>query len=362
MVSKMIRETVGPTAQPPAKFSNKKFVFHIAIFSVLLSSVVFVQTKSQGSSLLSHEELKNLAREINVAENRVSNIKLESEAWEEHGPSASGPWERTPVYWSSTAWYSGDWSRRRWNPEESTFESYVKGKARVDVHREVLEWQDGPAPYAESSYCAGFDGKHGRAVIHNIGHDGKMRPVRTGEITSDPPRILTSGMCGKFTGIGSSLQFFEGEIYSFSKLFQLGGTANSSVAAEPIFTHEEFRGADCIKIGTKSVTYWIDPFHGFALRGSRSIASGTEGPEELVRLMEVNKLEELASGVWWPTEVFVVSRPTVPGKPWRRFVWRASRVVANDSAFDEIVFTTPLPEGYLINDKVTNMKYKVGEK
>ena len=45
---------------------------------------------------------------------------------------------------------------------------------------------------------------------------------------------------------------------------------------------------------------------------------------------------------------------------YNRIVYRASNVVANDPNFDESIFTVPFPEGYLIDDKVTGKKYRIG--
>ena len=57
-----------------------------------------------------------------------------------------------------------------------------------------------------------------------------------------------------------------------------------------------------------------------------------------------------------------MSCPRETDKPWKRIVYRASNVVANDPNFDENIFTVPFPEGYLIDDKVNGVKYRVGEK
>lgn len=53
--------------------------------------------------------------------------------------------------------------------------------------------------------------------------------------------------------------------------------------------------------------------------------------------------------------------PYETGKPWKRIVYRASKVVANDPNFDESVFTVPFPEGYKVEDKIEGRTYTVGE-
>jgi hypothetical protein len=109
------------------------------------------------------------------------------------------------------------------------------------------------------------------------------------------------------------------------------------------------------------VSYWLDPAHGFALRGKKSIAKYEDGHEEIAHFVKVTKLKETAPGIWWPMEVVSVSRPYEDGKPWRRYVYRASNVVANDPNFDESIFTVPFPDGYSIDDQVTGRKYVVGQ-
>lgn len=338
--------------------SNTKLLLRLAIFFILLSIPAVIQAE-EPKSALSPQELKELAVIIQAVEKGLSNIKIESEAWEEHSTSASGPWQRTPIYWSSTAWFSGDWSSRRWNADQHTFETHIQGKARVDVHKRVLEWQEGLAPYGESSYSVGFDGRYGRMARHTVGHSGKTRPVKEGKLLSEAPRSLE---IIAFTGTRFSLQFCESEIYKFSKMFELASDPNSKVAEEIKFAREEFEGTECIKISSKfgNLRYWLDPSRGFALRGKKSIDIFEDGHEELVEFKKVSKLKEVAPGIWWPMEASIVSRPAT-GKPWRRFVYRASNVVANDPNFDESIFTVPFPDGYLIDDKVAGKKYRVRE-
>jgi hypothetical protein len=341
-----------------------KSVLLLVVFFLLLIIPIDVQAKEQGS-VVATKELKELAEKIKAAENGLSNIKIESDAWVETKTSLSDPcepWQRTPIYWSSTAWFTGNWSCQRWSEQSRMFERHIEGKARVDVHDEVLEAQESVFPYGELSYSVGFDGQYGRTIYKTGGRPGKTYPHKEGKLLPYAPESLAIGPAG-FTGIGFSLQFFESEIYKFSKLFELASDPNSKIAAELKFTREEFEGIECIKISSKfgSLMYWLDPSHGFALRGKKFIDIYEDGHEELVELVKVTKLKEVSHGVWWPVEVSHVSRPYEHGKPWRRFVYCASNVVANDPNFDESIFTVPFPDGYLIDDQVAGIKYRVGE-
>ena len=330
----------------------------VALFLLLIIPIE-VQAKGQGS-LVTTKELKELAEKIKVAENGISNIMIDSDMWEEHGTSATGPWRQTPISWSSTAWFTGNWSCRRWNEQQKMFERHIEGKARIDVHNEVLEAQQSAFPYGEASYSVGFDGQYGRIIHKTNGQPGKAHLSKEGELLGDAPTSLEAT---GFTGIGFSLQFFKSEIYKFSKLFELASDPNSEAARELKFTREEFEGIKCIKMSSKfdNLMYWLDPSHGFALRGKKSTTTFEDGHEELVELIKVTQLKEVAAGIWWPVEVSCVSTPYEHGRPWRRLVYRASNVVANNPNFDESIFMVPFPDGYLIDDQVAGRKYKAGE-
>ena len=316
----------------PCLFRN--LIFNLAVFSALLG-LSSVSGGENSKSILSVQELKYLASLIEAAEKKPRNIKIESESWMETKSDFSDPchpWQRTPIYCSLTAWVDG-------GPE---------GKERVDVHKEVNKWINGPAPYGEESYSMSFDGQNGRYI-----------QAQKGEIVPGRPNRLGNG--GYDSGIHWSLPFFDGEIYRFSKIFELASDPNSEAASELEFTVEEFEGAECIKIRSRlyDVTYWLDPSHGFALRGRKSIARYQDGHEELVELVKVTKLKEVATGIWWPTEIISISRPYATGEPWRRFVYRTSSIIVNNPNFDNNIFTPAFPKGYKVDDKVTGKKYVV---
>ena len=324
---------------------RRKLILNLAVFSTLLS-LSSVLGGENSKSVLSVQELKELAPKIKAAEKKPRNIKIESESWVETKADfydTCEPWQRTPIYKSSTDWVDGG----------------SEGKERVDVHRDVTEWRNGPAPYGEESYSMSFDGQHGRYIHLAGGPFGQTQPATKGEILPERPNRLGHG--GYDTGTYWSLPFFDGEIYKFSKMFELAIDPNSEAASELEFTLEEFEGAECIKIRSRlyGVTYWLDPSHGFALRGKKSTAKYQDGHEELVKLVKVTKLKEVAPGIWWPMEIFSVSRPNAIGEPWRLFVYHASNVVANDPNFNDSIFTPAFPKGYRVDDKVAGKTYVV---
>lgn len=331
-------------------FSCKKSMLYVVIFFILFITSIIVQAE-KSKLILSVEDVNALIPEIESAERRLLNIKVEAEAWIEEKPSLSAPWKRTPVYASCTAWLDGR----------------PRSKARVDVHKQVLKWVDGAAPYGEESYSVSFDGQYGRVVDHTFSHSGKTHLSKRGELLSDFPRGLRSTWFSAYTGAQFSFQFFfNDEGYTFSQFFR-AAVSPEALKAKPFeVAREEFQGVECIRFGTGKqawgcISYWLDPSRGFSLLGHDNISIHNDGTEKVISRIRVIKLKEVASGIWWPVEAYVESDPLKAGEPYTRTVYRASNVVANDPNLNESIFTVPFPDGYLIDDKVTGKKYRVGE-
>lgn len=336
-----------------------RFILQTIFLLCLLNTSDFLHAEEQPKSVISVEELKELAAAVDVAERSLfSNLRLESETWLETKTSLSDPneiWKRTPIYVSSTSWLEGR----------------SKGKARVDVHKQITEWRNGAAPHAEESYSIGFDGSYGRIVHYTTGPIGKAFPFREAEIVPDYPEQLRTSFLRSCTGAAFSLQFFFDDDEdgpkrrTFSRFFQAATSPAALKANAFEFSFEEFHGVECIKFGTGkqkwgSETWWFDPSRGFALLGYQHV-NVVNSSERLIAFMKVDKLKKVMPGVWWPVEASILSDPNKTGEPYTRTVYRASKVFSNDPNFDKSIFTVPLPEGYLVDDKVKGIKYKVGQ-
>lgn len=328
------------------------------VYSAFLIILNVVEAE-QPKSTFSVEELKNLASTIEAAEKRLHNIKIESKAWVETKADLSDPcepWQRTPIYISSTAWFTGNWSYQRWNSQLRMFESHVEGKARVDFHKEVLEWENGAAPYLERNYSASFDGQYGRYINNWNSHSGKVFHINKWRVLGNAPHQLRSEWYRKMVGIKASLNFhFSSEEQALSRLFQYVADPNSALKNTELgVTCQKLRGVECINISLKGKrfreSYWLDPNRDFALLKHESIREDIDGNEVLVNSVDVRKLDEVAKNIWWPTEAYFVHCPRETDKPWKRIVYRASNVVANDPNFADSIFTVPIPEGYLVDE------------
>jgi len=332
-----------------------KPALQIAVFCILLGTLAIVEAQ-ESKSVLSVEDVNALIPVVEAAEKaHFLNLKVESEWWVETKVDLSDPcesWQRTPIYVSCTAWFGGG----------------SEGKVRIDVHKQVLRWQEGAAPYIEESYSVGFDGKHGRVVRNSTTHSGRTHRTKEGKLLPDAPELLRDNFLGSCTGAYFTFSSFfnNDDDRSFSKLFRASTTPAALEAKAFEVALEEFQGVECIKFGSgeqlwRHETYWFDPSRGFALLGCEKVST-RNGRDRLSLRIEVNELKEVADGVWWPMQVTSVRAPFEPNEPYKRFVYRASNVVANDPNFDEKIFTVPFPDGYLIDDKVRDIKYKVGEK
>jgi len=364
MFNRVIASDKRPDVMSNRCSSYMSPLLYVVMWLILVGGS-FTAHGEQSESVLSPEQLKELAAKIDAAEKRLHNIKIGSEVWVETKANLSDPcepWQLTPVYVSSTAW----------------FEGRPGVKARVDVHKEVLRTLQSKYPYSQKSYSMGFDGQCGRIVYHTMGQLGKTFPHREGRIFPECPNSLKWGWYGRFTGIDFTLNFFfEGKDYTFSDLFRWADDPNTTVPSCFKFTREVFQGVPCIKIGTKGTKWfhkiwWLDPSRGFALLGHKYVARLADGTERIRRFIKVSKLKEVAPGFWWPMEAYILSAPTESGptyerfvygasKLYERFVYRASNVVINDPNFDENIFTVPFPVGYLIDDQVAGRKYVVGQ-
>jgi hypothetical protein len=338
------------------------------IYVVFLAFVFLVNdiTAEETRPELSVEEVKTVAQSMRAVEDALLNVRIESNAWVEEGPSSSGPWQRTPVSWSTTAYYG----------------KISSNQARIDFHKDVVRWENGAAPYLQRSYSVSFDGVQGRRKEISSSYSGKSFDRHRGRILPEEPIHLRAS--NEITGIEASLFFYYRNMPApFPKRFSVSfeGAADPNyflsvlAAADPKYLNrkplkskvviEELAGIQCIKGACMGDSFrqewWFDPNRGFALLRFDDLRKDKAGNEQIKSSINVTKLEKVAENIWWPMEAYFVNCPRETDKAWKRIVYRASKVVANDPKFDESIFTVPFPDGYLIDDKVRGIKYRVGQ-
>jgi hypothetical protein len=317
------------------------FFITVLVMMVWVSRPVFGETEKEISS----QEVEAIIPQIEAAEKGLHNIKVDAESWVEERALPSDPWQRTPTYFSCTAWMDGQF----------------KGKVRMDVHKEVLKWRDGAAPYAGRSYTVGFDGTNTKFVERTAGPSDKQFPKKEGQVSPGMRGFMGSCIGWRFT-----TNFFSNEneaATSFSQFFRLAISPEAIAAKAFEFVYEEKDDVLCLKFSPKPAewsrqSWWFDPNRGFALM-AYLYANKIDGVEHVISDIRVNKLQEIAPGVWWPIEATEESGPREPNGPYKKIVYRALKVIANDPNFNENIFTLTFPKGYRVDDKVTGKKYIV---
>lgn len=347
------------------KKENQKWQLFLIVSLFIIGWISLYPVFSQTIGELSPQDVNAIIPEIETAEKSIHNLKVDAESWLEERASLSNPWQRTPIYFSCTALIDG-------NP---------KNKIRVDVHKKKSKWIDGAAPYLENSYSVSFDGANTKSIENTTSHSGKTWPENEGQISPGLSQQMKHIITSKCTGWGLTTNSFfndeEESMSSFSQMFRVLISPEALAAKSNVqfdFVYEQKDGVLCLKVGTKpakwgGMAWWFDPNRGFALMAYLHTNKGTDGIEHIVSDIRVNKLKEVAKGVWWPMEATMETEirdpmlcdPNGPYKiaPYQRTVYRALDVVVNDSKFDETIFEITFPEGYRIDDKVAGKTYVV---
>jgi len=281
---------------------------------------------------------------METTEKALSNLKVESELWIEQKKTIEDNWKRTPMYCSSTAWFDGR----------------IMDKIRIDVHKQVLEWREGAAPYGEDSYSLSFNGSEGREIHHKTGPYNKTFVIKEGKRIPETPSQLNTGWPITFTGAYFSFHFrFRNNkrFSSFSELFRASFSGNPEAHKYSKITFEEYQGVPCIKIGSGNqkwgwLAYWLDPYRGFAPLGYEKAIMQTDGRLEITESFRLKQLEEVAPNIWYPKEAWGERSPLAPSMPYTRYIYKANKVVANDPNLDDSIFTIELPDDYRIDDQV----------
>ncbi len=338
------------------------WVLFLFIWQLFLSQITTRATESE----LSREDLQAIAKSMRAVEDALQNVRIESESWVEHGSSSSGPWQRTPVSSSKTAFF-GPISCNR---------------ARINVHKSVMPWKNGKAPYHEQSYSVSFDGTEGRRKSISSHYNDKTFEVNRGSVLPKaPPRI---GALRFATGIKATLFFHYRDLPEplprrFSTGFEAMVDVNSFT--ETLADHDpnyaditpldykvvfdKLEGVRSLKVVVwdERVTnkLWFDPDRGFALLRVDELREGQDGNGDIISSIKVTELEKVSENIWWPMEAYFIRRTPEKEQPWRRIVYRASDVEVNDPHLDDSIFTISFPEGTRVHDELADKTYVVGD-
>lgn len=352
---------------------NLKNIKMVSLYFVFFTFLCLLNKTIAGEEVpkLLAKELKTVGQIIKTLEDSLVNIRIDSDSYVEQGLSSTGPWEQTPVCFSSTAY----------------LKNISSDQIRIDFHSNIVPWENGAASYLEQSYSVSFDGVKGMRKDISSSYGGKSFDRNIGYISQDKPVPLRSSWYDKTIGVYASLFFhFRGVPEPFPKRFSTHFEAAADpnyylsllVASDPNYLdvkptvnfkviHQRLGEIECLKatyIGIDDSSreeWWLDSNRGYALLKYTSVGIDQNGNEKVKSLIDVTSLKKVTENIWWPMKAYFVERPREVGKPWKRIVYQASNIVVNAPDFDESIFSLSFPPGCLIDDKVENSQYRIPE-
>jgi len=284
--------------------------------------------------------LQEVIDHLNAAEHTLQNLKIEGFSCAiQTKASAAAEWTDTGQSIRGNAWYNG----------------LSRSKLRINFTSTTLQENGAPV---ESIGQYSWNGSEGRNLTMREGAIGHPADIRTAKIGPDPPYPLTGDGYYQifYGGAGYSLNFYS---VSRSKSVLLSAAlASAPKSALPTLSWDNIFGTDvlCIWFNTPRhfVGWWVDPRHGYALRRMKASWFAKDGTLIAFGDMEVPQIADAGGGIWLATRgTWEESSP----KYFSRLTFEAKRVVANDPAFDEGIFTAPIPPHYLVDDQTTGKHY-----
>jgi len=338
------------------------------ITMIFLSVILFIELSIANSSqTLSVTDVEELITQIEAAENRLNNVRIKAEVWQEQASSPDGPWEQAKSYVQATSWLDGR----------------SKDKGKVNVHSEISRISLADSEdyeHREQSYTASYDGQAGRLLFHKDGKKGQPQPAEHARIMDSVPQIVRGIGTGLVTSRRFTLNYFFVDAYkdapsSFSqwlKMFIQPEAQNlaADFGQEYKFVPETYEGVESVRFTIKAqadeapsveMHFWFDPNRGFALLGHENVRYKEPDNKFVDTRIKVTKLEKVDDGIWWPVEGAIESDRQIREGVYARTVFRALNVVANDPDFDNDIFTIPFPEGTRVHDELADKTYVVGD-
>jgi hypothetical protein len=284
--------------------------------------------------------LQEVIDHLTAAEHTIQNLKIEGFSCAiQTKTSAAAEWTDTGQTIRGNAWYNGS----------------SRSKFRINCTCTDLQ-EKGPLVESISQYS--WNGSESRFLRIREGAIGHPADIGTARIGSDLPQPLSGDGFYQiyYGGAGYSLNFYS---VSRSKSFLLSAAlASAPKTAPPTISWDNAFGTDllCVWFNTTRhfVGWWLDPGHGYALRRLRSSWFAKDGTLVGTQDMEVPQIADAGGGIWLATRgTWEESSP----KYFRRLTFEAKRIIANDPAFDEGIFTAPIPPHYLVDDQITGKRY-----
>jgi hypothetical protein len=317
--------------------------FRSAAGGMLFCLVASTSSLGQANKPASFDDLLNGVKE---SERKLLNLRVDSKCLYLNWDSTRRDWEYNGEC-LLTAWYEGASSIRQ----------------RIDVHKLVSTWPEGPVPFAQRRFSSAYDGRVGQSLNLEEGAADKPHKTLEGEIAAELPFSLRGGSFR--SGWACSLYGWREKVkVVFSQYLEAVHDASKSNGAVQCSVRSiRFNDMDCVSLSiqmalpqgvSQSEDWYLDPSRGYAIL--RYVRQGPFSGEELT----VEKLIEPAPGVFYPVNATHLSKDQ-SGQPKAKAAYEASAVVANDPKFNEGIFTIQWPVGTFVRDKISGTSFTVGQ-
>jgi hypothetical protein len=305
----------------------------LAVLGLIFAVGLLPRVHSQQSD----ELLQQLLRGIEENEQKIANLRVD-------GTCVVEKWDPNSHKWN----YNGEHVITGW------FIGGAGGKARIDYHKEVSRWTDGPAPFSEDSYTVAYNGQDNRTLFTQRGFP--PHPTLLGQLDMERALALRNECA---TG-------WEYSLLGFLEYERQSGERPSAVLARAkpgLLTARMtiFKGTACIALqvlfqGKPVRSWYFDPARGFSLLG----AEDTDMRGRVIQSWSVEKLLEPAAGIFYPGKAEqIISNKS--GEPMERAAYEATSVVVNDPKFSEDVFTIAWPTGTRVKDNIAHKEFIAGD-
>ncbi len=314
-------------------------------FFVVVICALMCVISSQQKANAQETSVGTIINEVFKAEHAIANVHVEGfKLTSQQRPDDNGVWQPSKQTIEGEAWYNG----------------LANSKLRIHATKEVSEWINRPAPWAESQWDITYDGQFGRVIHIADGPVDKTRPNAAGLLLPEIPDQLQGNNTIYQYAIGRAFTLASYKtLASYPPLSEWLGqriakgdridvSSDSVYGAKTLKLSVAMRGTGFFA-GTWIDGFWFDPEHGYALRKVEIGEPQPNNGSRVQMLMEVPEIQEAGPGVWMP---LVASLERRRNAPQLRLEFHALKVTVNDPSFDEAIYTVPFPKGWTISDRV----------
>jgi RNA polymerase sigma factor (sigma-70 family) len=282
-----------------------------------------------------------LLASIQQTEHLFQNVHVKDfVATTETRPRDQTAWTPSRIRYAGSAWFDAD-------PD---------GKERLYLTDQVLPWQNGAEPWAESMTDFSWDGSESRELrlafaSHGVFTRGRMAmvyPARSEELDAYTRYWTGLAFTAQYYLMYEELTLPRKPRSPLSAL--LAGYCKATKLSHEI-CRETVNGCDAVRLcftnDIACFSLWFDPSRNYALVKTDSILKLPKYTRH--EGLDVLQFTQLAPNIWFPIQATVVKETFNP-PGYARYTFRAADVTVNDPNFNTTVFTAKIPTGWVITD------------